>query len=145
MRFDLYIKKELMIPNNIFLAVLLTYSAAINTCSYTPDKLTVAGVFVGSTPCDSLIKSLLTIHPDTKADFMRWDVTFDNSGHKTATFVLNVAFGESLPNTPGFKENGEKLSFTGECTVANNTNQNITAEIYQLKSESCQPLFQWLN
>ena len=71
-------------------------------------------VFVGSTPGDELIKSLLTIHPETKVDFIRWDLTLTNTKFNQNTFVLNIAFGEAQPNTLGFKEGGKRLSFKGE-------------------------------
>ena len=65
-------------------------------------------VLVASTPGDSLIKSLLTIHPDTKVDFIRWDLTLKKGENDSKIFLLNIVFGEAQPNTPGFIGGGEK-------------------------------------
>jgi len=126
-----------MIPAKIFLAVLLTCCSGVNACSQTntSQKLTTDGVFVGSTPCDSLIKSLLAIRPDTKVDFMRWELTLSNSENNKNVFVLNVAFGESQPNTPGFKEGWGKRYFEGKYTLLQGPNRNLNGEIYQLTSD----------
>ena len=126
-----------MMSTKIFLAGLLACCTAINACSQTnsSQKLNTVSVFVASTPCDPLIKSFFTIPPDTKVDFMRWELTLSNSENNKNVFILNVAFGESQPNTPGFKEGGGKLSFEGKYTVSQSPNRNLNGEIYQLKSD----------
>ena len=119
----------------ILLAVLLICCGVINACSQTgsPNQPTAAVVLVGSTAGDSLIKSLLTIHPDTKVDFIRWDLTLNNGENNANTFVLNINFGEGQPNTSGFKGGGQKLSFHGKYAVSQSAGQNLNGEIYQLK------------
>ncbi len=121
----------------IFLAGLLACCTAINACSQTnsSQKLNTVGVFVASTPCDPLIKSLFAIHPDTKVDFMRWELTLSDSENNKNVFILNVAFGQSQPNTPDFKEGEGKRSFEGKYTVSQSPNRNLNREIYQLKSD----------
>ncbi|MCW5912469.1 MAG: copper resistance protein NlpE N-terminal domain-containing protein [Cyclobacteriaceae bacterium] len=86
-------------------------------------------VFVGSTPGDALIKSMLAIPSDTKVDFIRWNLKLN-----TGSFVLDIAFGESQPNTLGFKGGGEKRSFEGTYTVSRSESKNINGKIYHLKS-----------
>jgi hypothetical protein len=88
-------------------------------------------VLVGSTPGDALIKSLLAINPESRIDFIRWDLTLNHAENDSKTFVLNIAFGEGQPNTGGFKGGGEKISLEGVYTVSKSQNR----EIYQLKSE----------
>lgn len=61
-------------------------------------------VLLGCTPGDDLIISQLSIANETIIDFIKWDLTLDNSNHNT--FMLNIVYGESQPNTLGF--NGEK-------------------------------------
>jgi len=104
-----------------------------NSCSgiSTANVLSSKTVLVGSTPGDSLIKSLLTINPDKQVDFIRWDLTLNQAENDSKTYVLNIVFGEAQPNTLGFKDGGEKLSFEGIYTVSKSQNR----EIYQLKSE----------
>jgi hypothetical protein len=126
-----------MISTKVFLAGLLACSVVTDACSQTEvlEPLTAAGIFVGSTPGDSLIKSLLAIHPETKVDFIRWDLALNHNENRSNVFVLNVTFGEAQPNTPGFKEGGKKLSFEGMYTVSRPSNRNVNGEIWRLKSE----------
>ena len=71
-------------------------------------------VLVARTPGDSLVKSLLTIHPDTKVDFIRWDLTLKKGENDSKTFLLNINFGEGQANTSGFIGGGQKTYFRGE-------------------------------
>ncbi len=91
---------------------------------------------VASTPGDALIKSLLTIDTNTKVDFIRWHLTLTEEGTDSNNFVLNIVFGEGQPNTTGFKNGGEKRSFTGGYIVSNNKSGNLNGEVYQLKSDN---------
>lgn len=82
------------------------------------------------TPGDDLIKSQLSIPNETKIDFIKWDLTFENQN----TFVLNIVYGESQPNTLGFKQGGQKKSYQGEYRVSKDNGN----EIYHLKSSEFQ-------
>jgi hypothetical protein len=93
-------------------------------------------VFVGSTPGDDLIKSLLTIRSDSKIDFIRWELILNNNDSNQSTFSLAVVFGESQPNTLGFKGGGEKLSFEGEYTISQDKNGKLIGEMIHLKSKN---------
>src|SRR5687768_13130560 len=121
----------------ILLAVLIICCAAVNACSQTEsaNQPRAAVVLVGSTAGDSSIKSLLTIPPDTKVEFIRWDLTLDNGENNENTFALNINFGESQPNTSGFKGGGQKLSFQGTYAVSKSADAGLNGEIYQLKSD----------
>lgn len=94
------------------------------SCSWASDK----SLFVGCTPGDNLIKTQLGIPKGTIIDFIKWELTFDNLNGNT--FVLDIIYGESQPNTLGFKEGGQKKSYKGEYRIFKNNNN----EIYQLKS-----------
>lgn len=104
---------------NLFLCILLTNACLGNT----PSSQTV---LTGSTPGDDLIKSLLTINPEKQIDFIRWDLTLNAE----KTYLLNINFGESQPNTNGFKSGGEILSFAGSY--------NQKGNVYELKNEQTQ-------
>jgi hypothetical protein len=86
-------------------------------------------LFVGCTPGDNLIKTQLGIPTETKIDFIKWDLTLDRF-----TFALNIIYGESQPNTLGFKEGGQKKSYQGEYSISKEKDN----EIYQLKSNGFQ-------
>ncbi len=87
-------------------------------------------VFVGSTPGDSVIKSLLTIPQSTKVDFIRWDLSLDIDSTNSKRFLLNINFGVAKQNTSGFISDGEKLTLQGSYNILKKNNRVI----YQLNS-----------
>lgn len=97
-------------------------SIIISLLLYACKALSSDITLVGSTPGDEQIKSLLAIPADSKIDFIRWNLVL-NTQH---TFSLDIVFGESKPNTMGFKADN-KLSIKGEY--------NINGAIYQLTSK----------
>ena len=105
----------------------------INSCSgaSTANAVSSKLVLVGSTPGDALIKSLLAINPESRIDFIRWDLTLNRAENDSKTFVLKIAFGEGEPNTSGFKGGGEKISLEGIYTIS----KSRKGEIYELKNE----------
>ena len=88
--------------------------------------------FVGCTPGDDLIKSQLSIPNEAIIDFIKWDLTMDSLNQNS--FVLNIVYGESQPNTLGFKEGGQTKLYQGEYHISKNSNY----EIYHLKSSGFQ-------
>lgn len=88
---------------------------------------------VASTPGDEQIKSLLAIPPDTKVDFIRWNLILTNTKSNKKTFTLNINYGEAQPNTLGFKNDGEKKSIEGKYNIFNDKG-SVNGEVYHLKS-----------
>ena len=86
---------------------------ATSSCSQTgpAGKLLAPGVFVGSTPCDSLSKALLELPPGTKCEFIRWNLTLEEGSD--SAFALTIVYGEGQPNITGFKGGGEKRTLQG--------------------------------
>lgn len=109
----------------LLLSFLLSISCA-------PKAFTSEIVLVGSTPGDEIIKSMLSIPADTKIDFIKWNLKLDSKN----SFVLDLVFGESQPNTLGFKNGGEKRTIKGTFTRYENGEKSNFQEIYQLKSSS---------
>lgn len=87
-------------------------------------------VLVGCTPGDEDVKSALSIPLETKIDFIRWNLTLASPN----TFVLDIVFGESQPNTLGFKGGGEKLSIKGLYSHSKLTLNSSFKEVYCLKN-----------
>jgi hypothetical protein len=115
--------------NLFFLRFLIVLFCSLNSsCSSASDKI----VYFGCTPGDDLIKSQLDISNGTIIDFIKWDLTFDNSNRNT--FELNIAYGESQPNTLGFIGGGHKKSYQGEFGISKSNNNKI----YHLKSSGFQ-------
>jgi hypothetical protein len=89
-------------------------------------------ILVGSTPGDSLIKSVLTIHDPTKVDFIRWDLVLENVGAGSGTFLLNINYGIGKQNTSGFVDGGENKILNGKYTLINKNSKII----YQLNTNN---------
>lgn len=87
-------------------------------------------ILIGSTPGDEPIKTMLTIPAETKVDFIRWNLILDDK----KAFVLDIAYGESKPNTLDFKSAG-KQTIKGTHLIVKNQMENRFKEIYQLKSD----------
>lgn len=94
-----------MTPKNYFFAVLFLGCFVTTTCSQINSSNLPATVFVGSTPCDPNIKTILQIPAGTVCDFTRWELTLQGDQEASA-FLLNISYGESQPNTLGFKGGG---------------------------------------
>jgi hypothetical protein len=84
--------------------------------------------FVGSTPADVQVRTILNVPADPPVDFIRWQLVLANN----KTFSLGIIYGESKPNTLGFKEDHE-LSFEGSYIVSGWTG---SAMIYEFSSKS---------
>ena len=119
------------------LKLIFILSLGLNSsCSWASVR-TDKSFFVGCTPGDELIKSQLGIPTQTKIDFIKWDLTLDKSN----TFVLNITFGESQPNTLGFIDGGQNKDFQGTYTISKNKNN----EFYHLEARQCKPTMVKLN
>jgi hypothetical protein len=115
-----------------FVAVLLTCCMGTNTGAQINPA---THVFVGSTPGDSLIKTLLQIPAATVCDFIRWKLVLTDGGNDANTFTLDISYGESQPNTLGFKGGGQEHALAGTYTVTKHKAGSPQREIYRLKLE----------
>lgn len=102
-----------------------------SSCSFASGKTDQTALW-GCTPGDHYIKKQLGIPDETIIDFIKWDLTLYKPGHHS--FVLNIVYGESQPNTLGFKEGGKKETYRGEYRVSKDNGN----EIYYLQSERFQ-------
>lgn len=118
------------ILSTIRTAVLLTTLFFSVSCDQKADISRIT--LVGSTPGDELIKAMLDIPAHTKIDFMNWDLLLDSKN----SFVLNLVYGESQPNTLGFIMGGEKRTIKGTFAVSKDSENKCFQEIYQLESVS---------
>ncbi len=125
-----------MTPVKLLLAskIVLAATLLLNACSGqgTANKTSADMVLVASTPGDSLIKTVFGISQDKKVDFIRWDLAFHNGKSGQNTFNLDIVFGESKPNTLGFKDDKEEKSFTGKYTVSKSLAGKQQMDIYTL-------------
>lgn len=86
--------------------------------TYLPPGIT----YVGSTPAGAYIKSILKIEPEVKCDFIRWELALQQS---TNSFKVNVWYGESQPNTTGFKKGGFTSEITGKFIRKKNVGSHL--------------------
>jgi hypothetical protein len=123
-----------MAPRKIILVGFLLVCVVTIACSQRKYNNQPSIIFVGSTPCDSTIKTLLKIPASTDCDFIRWELSLQAES-ADSNFLLNIAYGESQPNTPGFKNGGEKLMHKGTYAVRNK-NATLKGEFFDLKIEN---------
>lgn len=71
--------------------------------------------YQGSTPCHPFVSGALKI--STPCEFIKWKLYLKSS----QTFTMAVTYGESQPNTNGFKRGGTQLEITGEYSFRGNT------------------------
>ncbi|MCB0645882.1 MAG: hypothetical protein KDC49_04425 [Saprospiraceae bacterium] len=84
-------------------------------------------VFSGSTPGDDEVKEILHIPASTVVDFMRWKLAFTEDDG----FLLNISYGESKPNTLGFKEE-HLLSLMGNYQMTEKVINGQSSKAYTL-------------
>lgn len=99
----------------VYRLMIICFPLFISSCSRASGNNTI--LLVGCTPGDSLIKSQLGIPAAVLVDFIKWELKLDTSAKKS--FSLNIVYGESQPNTLGFKEGGQHKAFQGGFVVTN--------------------------
>lgn len=85
-------------------------------------------VFVGSTPCDAEVRKALAVPEIENCEFIKWHLRLDE---RSKTFQLTVTFGESQPNTNGFKGGGTKREFSGKFQPGGSLYRLQSSELQQ--------------
>jgi len=125
-----YNQKEKEMPTvKTFIRKALLLMCIFLTASCSAGNINSEIILIGSTPGDEPIKTLLTIPAETKVDFIRWNLILDDK----EAFVLDIAYGESKPNTLDFKSAG-KQTIKGTYLIVKNQEDSRFKEIYQFKS-----------
>lgn len=106
--------------------ILLMFIGLATSCSAIANESEIE--LVGSTPGDEPIKSMLSISATTQVDFIKWNLKLSDN-----TFELDIVYGESQPNTLGFKGGGETSSFRGLLVIDKSPENKHFREVYQLK------------
>lgn len=104
-----------MKPGRLYLLFLLFASFMVsNSCSQTTTaNPPVTDVFAGSSPCDPAIKKMISIPAGDSCEFIKWDLSLSRIQMDSGNFQLKILYGESQPNTNGFKGGGKQLVVTG--------------------------------
>ncbi|MCW3093587.1 MAG: hypothetical protein JWP81_4656 [Ferruginibacter sp.] len=118
-----------MLYTRFLLVMILASLMGTNSCSQPNAGDAGSSVYVGSTPCDSLIRSTLQIPPGLTCDFIKWKVRLQKD---SATFQLAAQYGESKPNTNGFFNDGHTILISGKYLVEHPT-KPMENKIYRLE------------
>jgi hypothetical protein len=104
--------------------------SALGSCAQNNRQVEKASVlFAGSTPCDSFIRAQLGFPTEIKCDFIQWELNLDPAG--SDSFNLKAAYGESKPNTNGFKR-AEYFLAKGRYAYTNSTIENPAYRLLNL-------------
>ena len=104
----------------------------LTACSQSGQSEVNLDHYKGSSPCDPLIKSMTGIPQAPICDFISWDLIM-NRDSINSTFQVKIIYGESQPNTPGFKVD-HHIEFEGNYQVRTGVPTNPRAKLYHLKS-----------
>lgn len=100
---------------------------------------------VASTPADKSIRMMLAIDTSTAVDFIRWNLMLhQTSDENSGTFDLNLVYGESQPNTLGFKKALLKVD-KGKYTVSVQRIGDQLQKVYNLTGDVSHFRFVVLN
>src|SRR5262245_56180022 len=72
--------------------------------------------FVGSTPCNALLRDFLKIPSNDACECIRWQLTLHagDGGGSRGTYMLVTTYGMSETNAQGFFQGGTKAETTGK-------------------------------
>ncbi len=130
-----------MLLTKYFLSVLCVCCMAISSCSQTNSSKNSAPthVFVGSTPCNTEVNSLLKIPSTDTCVFMKWELNMIKGNNQPGVFKLLISYGDYQPNTMNFLGGGKSISLTGKLTTSYVTKENSKHTVYHLISDKQQP------
>lgn len=111
---------------------LLPFSLTACTQSVTGIGKTV--LFVGSSPCDSFIRSTLDLAYSGNCEFVKWQLSVQHHESKKNSFRLQVQYGQTQPNTNGFKNGGESIVLNGVVFYTRFRHRETGYPIHELKS-----------
>lgn len=88
--------------------------------------------FTGSTPGDNSIKSIIGIPENDSIDFIRWELILEEMNKPS--FVLNLNYGISKPNTTGFEPDDKAMTIKGRYEKRHLKTGSFKGEIYDFIS-----------
>jgi hypothetical protein len=93
----------------------LALVALLTAASFAAPAQPPPTVFVGSTPCDEGIRTILAIPQAANAELIEWELTLANAvdNRGTGTYSLRYRFGATRPNQPGLDDDAASLERRG--------------------------------
>lgn len=94
-------------------------------------------VFIGSSPCDPVMRPWMSIPSNTDCEFIKWKLLlFKNpENNQQQRFNLTYTYGVSKPGTQGFLNGGSNAEMTGNWRVLNNCVNLPGKSMIQLKDQ----------
>src|SRR5690349_1662757 len=92
-------------------------------------RLTEKEKYVGSTTCNEEFRQALKIPEATTCEFIKWELEINSND-----FRLRARYGESQPNTNGFKQNGHAVDIAGTVSVTKGAQVGSTYSVIHLTS-----------
>lgn len=105
------------------------------TCSPAkPSAQSKLGVFVGTSPCDSVARRPLGIPATADCEMIKWNLTLHQEPGTLAptTYEFNFTYGMAQPNTTGFKNGGTKAERKGKWSIGQGTRTDSGLLVYKL-------------
>ena len=121
-----------MILHKVLITILLICGLADIACSQASQS--PVDVFVSSTPCDAFIKSSSGIPATSTCEFIKWEHRLFKAKGGTGQFQLTALYGESQPNTNGFKGGGKKITVDRRYTSG--ASDKPATVFYRLQSDN---------
>ncbi len=111
-----------------------------NSCSQTTTSSNPTGdaVFIASTPCDDVSKTMLGIPSGTKCELMKWKLTLyqDPKTSVPSAYELTCMYGLPKQGTKDFMEGVGKIELKGKLTIGKGTNESAEAVVYRLNADN---------
>lgn len=122
-------------------ALIITGMIWLNACSQSGSTIQAisSDQYTGSSPCDALIKSVLDIPSSDSCEFLKWEMKLSKGGMDTGSFQFTVIYGESQPNTNGFKGGGTRKEAKGKYTISRSSLSGSGRKIYHLTGTNIHP------
>jgi len=119
-------------------AILFSFCLTLQCCAQTITKQApTREVFIATTPCDEISKSLLHIPSVTNAEMMKWNLTLERDAKTSepTTFQLSYTYGMAKQGTRGFMPGATTVELNGKWTIVKGTNDDPRAIVYRLTTQ----------
>lgn len=102
-----------------------------------PSNSPTLGVFVATSPCDVVSRSLLRVPPAAGCELIKWQLTLDQDAttHAPTTYRLTYTYGLPQQGTTGLIQGGTKVEREGRWAIVRGAKAGPSATVYQLDQD----------
>jgi hemin uptake protein HemP len=93
-------------------------------------------IFVASTPCDMIPRTMLAIPANADCEFIKWNLALkrDPRNQSLTTYKLQYTYGMTQPNTTGFRAGGTSGEKEGRWLIISDSLKH--KDTYRLASDT---------